>query len=438
MVSLLAWWSVFSESYCRRVPCPRELVSFRRMPLAAPFSCRASKARTVHYNRAHAYLPSLCSHNLHHTGSGTGVLAVVRSGTLHLSDWFSVGAAAGRVRAILAPQDVGVGIIESAIGDDNSSASPLQDSREVKASRGRGKSIGKNTSVELREAKPGAAVMVAVAWDDKKGGGGFSVGEALVVLPRAAACALAQYRREVQRFVSSVVKTDEEVPRKSGEERQREAEVDDQYEYEDDVQDEEIHHLRRNADASRARRVDHQKHRASEAMSPGTSARAVLQAASTSQAEAPDPVGVAPPKPVAVALRAQSAGELQALLDFLRPRVFERDDERRAILVSCGVGAPREDDLELLRQARRLGCAPSLYTLNVRLDSRIQKKLKSVQVSSCCKNPAREPVRGADGLDLHRPFLPPLDRYLTAPIMSSTSYLKTCFAQRDFLSLRES
>jgi len=83
---------------------------------------------------------------------------------------------------------------------------------------------------------------------------------------------------------------------------------------------------------------------------------------------------------VAVAVRAHTAGELQALLDFLRPRALEREDDRRVVLVSCGVGAPREDDIELLRQARKLGFEASLYTLNTRLDAKLLQRLREAQV----------------------------------------------------------
>jgi translation initiation factor IF-2 len=83
---------------------------------------------------------------------------------------------------------------------------------------------------------------------------------------------------------------------------------------------------------------------------------------------------------VAVTIRAHTAGKLQALLDFLRPRALERDDDRRVVLVSCGVGAPREDDIELLRQARKLGFEPSLYTLNTRMDAKLLHRLRQAQV----------------------------------------------------------
>ena len=50
------------------------------------------------------------------------------------------------------------------------------------------------------------------------------------------------------------------------------------------------------------------------------------------------------------------------------------------LLVSCGVGAPREDDLTLLQQARREGFAPALYTLNVRLDPRLGRRVRQAGV----------------------------------------------------------
>jgi len=55
---------------------------------------------------------------------------------------------------------------------------------------------------------------------------------------------------------------------------------------------------------------------------PGDSALAVLKGPGP-VAEPLVPFGEAPEKPVAVTLRAKSAGELQALLDFLRPRALE-------------------------------------------------------------------------------------------------------------------
>jgi hypothetical protein len=68
------------------------------------------------------------------------------------------------------------------------------------------------------------------------------------------------------------------------------------------------------------------------------------------------------------------------MLDFLRPRALEREDDRRVLLVSCGVGAPRDDDIELLRQARRHGFETTLYTLNTKLDTRLQHRLRQAQV----------------------------------------------------------
>jgi len=94
-------------------------------------------------------------------------------------------------------------------------------------------------------------------------------------------------------------------------------------------------------------------------------------------------------QPVAVALRAQSAGELQALLGELEPHLLDVDGASplglppaagRVLLVSCGVGAPREDDLTLLQQARREGFAPALYTLNVRLDPRLGRRVRQAGV----------------------------------------------------------
>ena len=99
-----------------------------------------------------------------------------------------------------------------------------------------------------------------------------------------------------------------------------------------------------------------------------------------------------------MALRAQSAGELQALLGELEPHLLDVDGASplglppaagRVLLVSCGVGAPREDDLTLLQQARREGFAPALYTLNVRLDPRLGRRVRQAGV----------PHRGFDVFD---------------------------------------
>lgn len=394
--------------------------------------------------------------------TGTGLLVVVRAGVLRPSDWFILGAAVGRVRALIPPHVVGVGAASETLGGRGSSGLVVEgapggsalsqsvgaaggDRNSERAVGGRGAGSG-GSGRDLSEAAAGSPVVVAVAWGDEKGGGGFAVGETLAVLPKASAVALAEYRDAVQRFVASGVSLESEEGEgeagqaavgshgvEAGEPgaaeglvagagggradditdaasvseggRRRGArggsgrgggrthpggitgsEID---AFESDDEEEEMHQhehaprLQLAEEASESAQPGHGGHRPRSvrpSMPPGASARSVLRAAPAERVPLPAPAGFPPPKPVAVAVRAHTAGELQALLDFLRPRALEREDDRRVVLVSCGVGAPREEDIELLRQARKLGFEASLYTLNTRLDAKLLQRLREAQV----------------------------------------------------------
>jgi hypothetical protein len=103
-------------------------------------------------------------------------------------------------------------------------------------------------------------------------------------------------------------------------------------------------------------------------------AQAIVGAAATQHGahatddDPPDPVGVA--RGAAVVLKAQSAGELQAMLGFLEGRTARSEGgEPRLVILSYGVGQPRDEELLMAQDARRQGVPCAIYTLSLKVSS---------------------------------------------------------------------
>ena len=176
---------------------------------------------------------------------------------------------------------------------------------------------GGKLSNELPLVSPGEPVVISMAWDDRRKAGNFEVGDLLYGLPEQQARHVADYNQSVANFLSLGRDTDHPA-------NMTELRDNDQVTTEDE---------RPILDGAEQQTMD-----------KWTSA------------------------PVAAVLRARSAGELQAMLDFLQPRIVEKQLQ----LVSYGVGVPTEVDVELLRQARTEGFKGGLYVLSVRTSARLR------------------------------------------------------------------
>ena len=241
-------------------------------------------------------------------GRGTTVLAVARRGSLRPQQWFCLGSVVGRIRAVRLA---------------TSSAPPPALAADAAADAAAAGAAAADASV--REAGVGVPVHVSVNWNFAAGDGTFEVGDVLRACPPEAAKALAAYRRSVDRFLS----------------------------------------LRRDV-------VEDEEEEAEE-----------VEAAEAAEAAAELPLDLAPPPPrrrrgrpknepppppppglIGAVLKTATAGQLQALLDFLRPRV-PRDSERLQ-LIGVGVGAVTPKDVLIARTCRDDAGVPcAVYALGV-------------------------------------------------------------------------
>jgi small GTP-binding protein len=248
-------------------------------------------------------------------GKGTTLLVIVRHGTLRHAQHFVCGSASGRVRQI--------GLVERGDG-------------------GPGPTGG---VCEVRSATAGQPVRLLVGWDDAKsaGVGRFEVGDLLRAWPREEALALASYRQSVEAFLDSRIELDEPMGKAA-----REAALPE-----------------------------------GEALEGPEAVEAAVEADEPFDqwAEAPDGLARAErlgeATGAAAILKAQSAGELQGMLDFLA----SRQTGDRLILLSYGVGMPRDEEMLMAKDALEQEVPCAIYTLNLKVPPERHRRASSLGVS---------------------------------------------------------
>ena len=244
----------------------------------------------------------------------------VRHGTLRHAQHFVCGSATGRVRQLA--------IVER--GDGGSG--PTGGVREV------------------RHATVGQPVRLLVGWDDAKsaGVGRFEVGDLLRAWPRDEALALAGYRQAVEAFLDSRIELEEPMG-----ETAREAALPE-------------------GDALEGKEPE-----GCEFTLGGVEADEPLDL----WAEAPDGLARAErlgeATGAAAILKAQSAGELQGMLDFLA----SRQTGNRLILLSYGVGMPREEEMLMAKDALEQEVPCAIYTLNLKVPPERHRRASALGVS---------------------------------------------------------
>ena len=273
-------------------------------------------------------------------GLGSTLLAVVRSGELRLGMHFVCGAASGRVRSL------GVASVSDAASATGDSRIP---SRAATLS-----------FRDVRSAGIGEAARVAVAWDNV--GGTFEVGELLRAGDKREARALAEYRTMCELLLASrqpLAEPIDEMTAAAPQDALADADVE-AAEY-----DHEEGELYGDAVAAEATVTDLEQ-----------IALARLEAAEEAEeAEA----GLA--SGAAAVIKAQSAGELQAMLDFLETRKARRPGAaERLVLVSSGVGQPRHDEMLMVKDAlsQKVPCA--IYALSLHVPQQTHRAARQMGV----------------------------------------------------------
>ena len=98
---------------------------------------------------------------------------------------------------------------------------------------------------------------------------------------------------------------------------------------------------------------------------------AVVEAAMAAAAEAEAALIADPPdtaRGCAAVIKTQSAGELQAMLDFLEGRMaLTAGGEERLVILSCGVGQVRNDELVMAQDAIRQKVPAAVYALGLNM-----------------------------------------------------------------------
>jgi hypothetical protein len=198
---------------------------------------------------------------------------------------------------------------------------------------------------EVRSATAGQPVRLLVGWDDAKsaGVGRFEVGDLLRAWPREEALALASYRQSVEAFLDSRIELDEPMGKAA-----REAALPE-----------------------------------GEALEGPEAVEAAVEADEPFDqwAEAPDGLARAErlgeATGAAAILKAQSAGELQGMLDFLA----SRQTGDRLILLSYGVGMPRDEEMLMAKDALEQEVPCAIYTLNLKVPPERHRRASSLGVS---------------------------------------------------------
>lgn len=215
----------------------------------------------------------------------------------------------------------------------------------------------------------GAAARVVMAWDAD--GGSFGVGELLRVRPRDAARSLAMYRTACEQLLASR----EPLPPSAHE-------AGDDADDADDAGDTPLgSHTNERARRGSAEAAVEAVEAAAEAEEAAASSEvAASEAAAELASEAAEErLGVA--RGAAAVIKAQSAGELRAMLDFLDGRKARRPGaEDRLVLVHSGVGVPRREELLIVKDVLRQRVPCKLYTLSVRTPAEVRKEARKLGV----------------------------------------------------------
>ena len=308
-------------------------------------------------------------------GIGNTLLAVVRSGELRRGMTVVCGSAAGRVGS------VGV-----------ASGRPTATCHSYTALR-----TDPEAFVPVERAVAGQPVRISIRWLDQSktsGSGSFAVGDVLRAWPKADAMALVQYRQMVEALMAArrELALDAEARPKAGKavgaaagaahagaaseavavieaaagrgamltalDEAEDYDVQDceyaEY-YEIDDESEEEGHFDGSAAVAHAEVVE----------------AAVVEAAMAAAAEAEAALIADPPdtaRGCAAVIKTQSAGELQAMLDFLEGRMaLTAGGEERLVILSCGVGQVRNDELVMAQDAIRQKVPAAVYALGLNM-----------------------------------------------------------------------
>jgi len=257
---------------------------------------------------------------------------VVRAGMLRPDDWFVVGATCGKVRTL----------------------SPLQ------AGSGQA-AVARGLKEFVNEASSGMAVRVSVAWkNDKDMGNGFDVGDSLHVLSPADALHIARYRAHRDTFL--LLRTPWEEAQRSRlmrvpllKDRKR------------------LLQLRMRCLDGSGRLLPAGSTDATHDELAAVWVAELDKAASAMVPQEEEDFSEHDPRTAAV-IKASSAGEMQALLEFLRPRAMALSQVQ---VVSHGVGNLRDLDLKLAEAASGQGLPCRIYLLNVSASQAQLKEAKS-------------------------------------------------------------
>ena len=326
-------------------------------------------------------------------GLGSTVLAAVRHGEMRQGSHFACGAASGRVRSL------GVAMAESAPTDGRRTAPAADRAPEASGNHPTGRNPFRSDAHifrEVRSAGVGMVVRMAIKWDDF--GGSFEVGDLLRVRPKKAAVALAEYRTMVARFEASrspleawdaehnamlARKAERKAARTGGATKQQAAPTSDAklarrapaasmgqdedeyyyYDEEEEVVEGEV-------------ALSYEGGAAAGAMSVAAGddagvSETTLQDLMEEARERREGLSSG----AAAVIKTGSAGELQAMLDFLDGRKARRADApERLVIASCGVGEPNKQDLLIIRDILKQKVPCALYALNLRVRPEIRKE----------------------------------------------------------------
>lgn len=259
----------------------------------------------------------------------------MRHGVLRHGDWFAAAGAAGKVRRLWHLH-----------GDERN---------------------------DIEHAVAGTAARVSVAWQDNFDsydgwGNSFEVGDALHVMSRDDALTLAAYRANVFCFLMHCN------PWASGPNVPSAEEQSDFYRRSARLRGTKLYRAQVEELEERGVELEEFQGTAPTVVSPllpATMARASEQLAI--DGEASDEGETGDGKPVAAVIKTRSAGELQALIDFLHEPGRTKG---KLEIVSQGVGHVCEHDLLRAKGAMQQGVRCAIYTLNVPLSKTGRQQVK--------------------------------------------------------------
>lgn len=293
-------------------------------------------------------------------GLGTTVLAVVRAGVLRPAQWFVCGATLGKIRQLHVPRD----------------SSPMRVGATATAAAGGGGGGvggggGGGSLQQLEEAGEGTPVSLVVAWArNQPADATFAVGDELRVLPEARAKELAEYRQAVALFHAL---RREPPPMSERDYKLQKGRV-------PGTKGAAAARLAAEEEAAADGGVEVAKQAAADLANAGVAPRAPEAAAAMAADVAAElealEAGGAPQPRVGAVIKAAHAGELQAVRDFLKPRV----PPHRVQLLHFGVGAPSRLDVTICTSAIAEGLPSAVYAFNLRVPHAVRAEAKQANV----------------------------------------------------------